>query len=204
MLNKELKLKIYIIEEDKKYIRHYCKVQIKHNDLIRPKSIMCMLSKQYAAYEVMSYIKNDLSISEDKLYHGEADYIIKLPRGHVQLVNDLYFDRCYLHQLVLYHELNVPMERLKKYYIHHMNQIKDINSLDNLWVFYDCASHIAFHQALKHNSYIDIEKFCRDYVEEILSKNTEEPIREYLEILDLLIAKKTLVKTQVFKLRTFK
>lgn len=193
----------YLKDKHKKIIKKHCEVKVKNGEKIYIKTLANMLSidEKYAMFEIMKYIKNDLHIPVDKIFHGEANYIIKLSekREHYQLVNDLYFNNCYWHQYVIYQELGVSMEEVQKYIIHHISQEKEDSSLENLWIFYKQAVHMAFHQALKHNPNIDIEEFTRDYVEEILDKDNAGEVQKYLEILDKLIAKKTLVKTQLCK-----
>jgi len=185
--------KLYITERDKKYIENYCKVQMEHKDLIRIKSIAVMLENKYAMYEIMQYIKQDLGISKDKIFHGEADYIVKLPRGHIQLVNDLYFNNCYLHQYIISMELDIPMEQIQKYIIHHLNMQKDTNDINNLWIFYDQASHQAYHQLLKKGIIQDIKQFTMDYMEDILATDNAAEVKKYLEILDILEKKNKLL-----------
>jgi hypothetical protein len=179
--------KYFINNEDKKYLENYCKIQMENNDLIRIKSIMCLLSQKYATYEVMQYIKRDLKISKDKIFHGEADYIIKLSekRGHIQLVNDLYFNNCYLHQYVIVKMLGVEMEQVQKYIIHHLDFIKDNNDISNLWIFYDQASHMGYHQGIKHGD-IDIKEFNKNYIESIINSQNAMEIKEYLQVVQAL------------------
>lgn len=148
---------------------------------------MCLLSQKYATYEVMQYIKRDLKISKDKIFHGEADYIIKLSekRGHIQLVNDLYFNNCYLHQYVIVKMLGVEMEQVQKYIIHHLDFIKDNNDISNLWIFYDQASHMGYHQGIKHGD-IDIKEFNKNYIESIINSQNAMEIKEYLQVVQAL------------------
>lgn len=182
--------KNFITEMDKKYIKNYCKVQIDNKDLIRIKSLACLLEEKYALYEVMQYIKGDLEIREDKIWHGEANYIITLPRGHVQLINDLYFNNCYLHQYVVCKELDIDMEQVQKYIVHHIDQDKGNNNITNLWIFYDIGSHIAYHQAIKHNKDINIKEFTENYIESIINKDNSKQIKDYLTIVDKLQKRK--------------
>ncbi|MCH5138522.1 HNH endonuclease [Clostridiaceae bacterium UIB06] len=178
--------KLYINIEDKKYINNYCKVQLENDDLIRIKSVASTLSNKYALFEIMQYIKDDLKISEDKIWHGEAKYIVQLPRGHFQLVNDIYFNNCYLHQYIITKELNIDIEQLQKYIVHHIDLDKSNNDISNLWIFPDVASHIAFHQAIKHNLPVDIKEFTENYVESIINKDNVEEIKQYLSVLEKL------------------
>lgn len=178
--------KTYLTTKDKKYIKNYCKLQMENEELIRVKSLASLLSKKYALFEIMQYIKEDLKITQDKIFYGVADYIVKLPRGHIQLTNDLFFDRCYLHQYILCQELELDMEQIQEYVIHHIDQDKGNNDIENLWTFYDVASHTAYHQAIKHNTDINIKEFTENYVESIINKDNAARIRKYLEILDRL------------------
>lgn len=176
----------YITTDDKRYIKNYCKIQMEQGDLIRPKSVMCLLEDKYSVNEVITYIKNDLGIDLKYIFHGEADYIVKLPRGHVQLVNDVYFNNCYLHQYIVHKELKINIVEVQKYIIHHIDQNKGNNDISNLWIFYNQAVHQAYHQAIKHNPNIDIKQFTMDYVESIIDNKNVTEIKQYLEILDKL------------------
>jgi hypothetical protein len=79
----------------------------------------------------------------------------------------------------------MTMEQVQKYIIHHQDQDKGNNSILNLWIFFDIASHIAYHQAIKHGD-INIKEFTLNYVDSIMNKDNVEEIRQYLEILDKL------------------
>ena len=175
-------IKNYITTEDGRYIQNYCKIQKDNNDLIRVKSLSALLGGKYACFEIMQYIRS-LGVPKDKIFHGEADYIVTLPRGHVQLVNDLYFNNCYLHQYNICKSLDVEMEQVQKYIIHHQDQDKGNNDISNLFIFYNQAIHMAYHQAIKHGD-IDIKEFTLNYVDSIMNKDNVEEIRQYLEILD--------------------
>ncbi|NMM61179.1 hypothetical protein HBE96_00360 [Clostridium sp. P21] len=178
--------KIYITQNDKKYIENYCKIQIENNDKIRVKSVAVTLSQKYALYEIMQYIKQDLGITEDKIWHGDADYIFKMTRGHVQIVSDLYFNTSYMHQYVICKELGLGIEQVKKYIIHHIDQDKSNNNIDNLWLFCDKSSHMSFHQLLKKDVNADIKEFNSNYIESILDNSNKEDIKKYLEVVDKL------------------
>ena len=176
----------YITTDDKRYIKNYCKIQMEQGDLIRPKSVMCLLEDKYSVNEVITYIKNDLGIDLKYIFHGEADYIVKLPRGHVQLVNDVYFNNCYLHQYVVAKELDLSIGEVQKYIVHHMDMDKGNNNISNLWIFFDRAIHLSYHQAIKHNPNIDIKQFTENYIESIITDKNSMEIKQYLKILDKL------------------
>lgn len=182
--------KSFITEMDKKYIKNYCRVQMDNGDLVRIKSLACLLEEKYALYEIMQYIKRDLNITKDKIWHGEANYIITLPRGHIQLINDLYFNNCYLHQYIVVKELDLDMEQIQKYIVHHIDQDKGNNNITNLWIFYDTGSHIAYHQAIKHNKDTNIKEFTENYIESIINSKNAEEIKHYLAIVDKLQKRK--------------
>lgn len=180
---------MYITKKDKKYIKNYCQVQIENKELIRVKSLMCLLDKQYATGEIIEYIREDLKVPKDKIFHGEAFYTSVLPRGHIQLSNqDLYYPNCYLHQYVVSMELDIPMEEVQKYVVHHVDMNKANNSIDNLFIFYDVASHTAYHMAIKHGK-IDMYNYARDYIDSIINKDNATAVKEYLKILDKKIKK---------------
>lgn len=175
----------YISNKDKKYIEGYCKIQITNGDLIRPKSVMCLLEDKYSVNEVTTYIKEVLKVSQDKIFHGEADYIVKLPRGHYQLTNDVFFNNCYLHQYVVAKELDLDIVEVQKYIIHHEDMDKGNNNINNFWIFYDQASHQAYHQAIKHGD-VNIKQFTMDYIESIITDKNVVEVKNYLEILNKL------------------
>jgi len=174
----------YISERDKRYISNYCKNQISNGDKIRVKALAVVLEEKYCLYEIMKYIKKDLNIDPKCIFHGEADYISKLPRGHIQLVNDLFYDRDYLHQYIVTKELDIKREDVKKYIIHHIDQEKQNNNISNLWIFFDAASHIEYHGIIDKGIKTDIHQFTMDYVDRILNKDNTTDIENYLEILE--------------------
>lgn len=178
---------IYITKNDKKRIDTYCKAKVRNGEKIHIKTLGIMLDDRYSCNEVITYIKNDLGIDLKYIFHGEADYIVKLPRGHVQLTNmDIYYPNIYLHQYVIHKELNVEIDEVQKYIIHHIDQNKGNNDISNLWIFYNQAVHQAYHQAIKHNPNIDIKQFTMDYVEGIINKDNSKQIKDYLDMLDKL------------------
>lgn len=180
-------MKNYISNKDKKYIENYCLVQMEQGDLIRPKSVMCLLEDKYAVCEVLQYIREGLKIDNKYIWRGNTtNYIIELPRGHIQLINDVYFNNCYLHQYVICKELDLDIKEVQKYIIHHQDMDKGNNNISNLWVFYDIASHIAYHRVYKHDKDIDIKKFTMDYIEGIINKDNSKQIKDYLDMLDKL------------------
>ena len=130
-----IKNKNYIKEIDQTIIKSYVEL-LELGEKARIKYVMMYLKNKYACFEIMQYIRS-LGITKDKIFHGEADYIVKLPRGHVQLVNDLYFNNCYLHQYNVCKELNIDMEEVQKYIIHHSDQCKENNDISNLFIFYN-------------------------------------------------------------------
>lgn len=173
-------------ERDRKYIENYSKVQIQNADLIRPKFIQLALDNKYTLPEIMDYLKNYLGLKQKQIFHGEADYIVKMDRGHIQIINDPIYGGCYWHQIEMARSLDVDVKTISKYIIHHKNMVKDINNIDNLWLFPDRAIHLAFHQLLKKNPDADIEQFTKDYIEDILNVDNMEVMKRYLKLLDKL------------------
>lgn len=180
----------YISEKDKNKIKRLCESKIKAEDLIRVKSISIVLEEKYCLHDILKYIKKDLGIKSNRIYWGtRANYVITLPRGHVQIINDVHFNNKYYHQYVVTKELGLDIEEVDKYIIHHIDENKGNNDINNLFIFYDTSSHIAFHQALKHNKNLDIEQFNNEYIDTIINQCNIDSIRAYLKILN---AKKTL------------
>lgn len=182
-------MKIYINEQDKKEIKKRCELRLKGGQTIRAALITLRLKEKYCVGEVLEYIKNELKIPLDKIWRGEtANYMWTLPRGHIQFSSqDVFFKNKYYHQYVIAKELDLEMAEVEKYVIHHIDENKSNNDIENLFIFYDTASHIAFHQAKKHDENIDINVFNEDYIDKLLSKcgnNNAEDIKRYLQVLD--------------------
>lgn len=181
----------YINKRDKKYIERYCKIQMDQGELIRVKSLACLLEDKYCLCEILQYIREGLKIDSKYIWRGENDYIFTLPRGHVQITQgDLYYQNVYYHQYVTHKELDIPIEQLGKYIIHHIDMDKQNNNINNFWIFYDQAIHQAYHQAIKHNPNIDIKQFTENYIESIINKDNSKQIKDYLEVLDKLQKRK--------------
>jgi|GEM_PF-3791416 len=177
-------MKKFITTQDKGTIKEYCNKQIENKDKIRVKYMATMLEKKYATYELMDYIRDDLRIDKKLIAYGNCNYWYKLERGHIQLSeSDLYYANCYIHQYMVCMELDVEIEQIQKYIIHHMDEDKGKNDISNLWVFYDTNNHIAYHQAILHGENVDLMRFTLDYIESILDKENVEEIRAYLKIL---------------------
>lgn len=177
--------KNYISTNDKLKIEKVCNSQIKKGELIKVKSIAITLREKYCLYDILNYIKEELNISSDKIWRGNiADYIMQLnDRKHMQIgAQDIFYPNRYYHQYVVSKELDIDIEQISKYFIHHLDGNGSNNSINNLFIFYDNASHIAFHQMLRHGKNIDIYKFNNEYIESILSDNNVNDIRNYLEI----------------------
>ncbi|NFQ90236.1 hypothetical protein FDF89_13000 [Clostridium botulinum] len=183
--------KNYLNKNDKKRIENYCNAKLRNKEKIRVKSLGILLEENIALYEILDYIKNDLKVDSSNIFHGEADYIVKLPRGHYQLTNDLYFDRCYLHQYIVCKELNLGIEEVQKYIVHHEDMDKGNNDINNLWIFFDRAVHLSYHQAIKRGD-VDIKEFTMDYIKSTITDKNDTEIKDYLGILDKLQKEKIL------------
>ena len=177
----------YINYIDKARIRHYCKNQIENGKQIKVKSLACVLRGKYALYEITNYITKDLHINSGKIWRVNSDYLRQMPRGHWQLTTqDLYFSNCYLHQYIVLKELGIEIKQVKKYIIHHIDMDKSNNNIENLFIFYNQASHLTYHMAINHNTDTDIEELNSDYIESILDSSNAKEIKEYLLVLDKL------------------
>ena len=67
-----------------------------------------------------------------------------------------------------------------------MDMDKGNNNISNLWIFFDRAIHLSYHQAIKHNPNIDIKQFTENYIESIITDKNSMEIKQYLKILDKL------------------
>ena len=173
-------------------LKEFAELTYSAGQKINAEAIEMLFDRKYPKYEIMDYLRNYLAYDKHDIYHGEADYIVKMTdRGHVQIVNDPVYGGTYLHQLVVARALDLTIDKLKdrQYIIHHINTIKDCNELNNLYIFYDKASHIAFHQLLKKDSNADIKEFNNNYITSLLKNaDDEEKIRinQYLTDVDKL------------------
>lgn len=180
-------MQIYLTKNDKKRIDTYCNSKVRNEEKIHIKTLVIMLEQKYSCNEIIQYIRGVLKIDTKYIFHSEADYIIKLPRGHIQLTNDLYFNNCYLHQYVVAKELDLDIKEVQKYIVHHEDMNKGNNNINNLWIFFDRAVHLSYHQAIKHNKDIDIKSFTMDYIESIIDNKNNIEVKQYLKILDKLL-----------------
>lgn len=182
-------MKSFINELDKKVIKRYCDMKVRCGDQIRVKALAVLLDEKYCLYDIVNFIKNELKVPSECIWRGDiADYIITLPRGHVQITgNDLYYPNKYYHQYVVSKELGIDIGDMENYIIHHIDQDKGNNAIENLFVFYDTSSHIAFHQALKHNADLDIRQFNEEYIDNVVNEKNADSIKRYLQRLDTLM-----------------
>ena len=106
--------------------------------------------------------------------------------GHLQLTD---YYNSYLHQYVVAKELGISIQDVKKYCVHHINQDKLDNSLTNLWLFFDGATHMLYHSMSEvGNSLDELYIFSLDQIE-IDLKNIDDDLEqgivtndEYIEI----------------------
>ena len=179
-----LKTKYHFTEKDTKIIDTYLEL-LEEGEKVRIKYLLMQLKKQYACYELINYVR-DKGFTNDQILYGNSEYLSTMPSGHVILSNDLHFDYEYQHRYVVAKELNIEIEQIKKYLIHHKNGLPGDNDIMNLFICYDKAIHGSYHQAIKHNSNIDIKEFTLDYIEKITTKDNVEEMKDYLKILDKL------------------
>lgn len=175
----------YINDVDKKRIERQCDMMLRAGDKIQVKTIAVTLSEKHCLHDILDYIRNDLKIEEGKI-SGSAitDYLARQPIGYLQISNrDLYFANKYYHQYVVCKELNVDISKIERYIIHHIDEDKTNNEIDNLFIFYDKASHQAFHKIAEFNKDVDINTLNAEYIENLLCEENAESIKEYLEIL---------------------
>ena len=143
------------------------------------------LKEKYACYELINYVR-DKGFSNEQIFYGNSEYLSTMASQHKILSNDLYFKDEYQHRYIVVKELNIEIEQIEKYLIHHKNGLPWDNDIMNLFICYDIASHVAYHQAIKHNSNIDIKEFTLEYIEKITTKDNVDDMKDYLKILDKL------------------
>lgn len=169
--------------KDKVIIENYCKEQIKENDLIRVKSIATLLTEQYALYEIIDYIKNELNIGDDCIYRRKDTYLSEA-HGHIRISrSDLYYSNVYVHQYKVHKAFDISLEVLGKYIVHHIDGDKHNNNINNLWIFYNSAIHRAFHIELEKNPSISINKFTKNWVEDNINNENELELTRYLKLI---------------------
>lgn len=158
---------------------------IKTGDLIYIKLIAPLLSQEYCLYEIYTYVTSDLAISSDRIRKSNSDYIARQPLGYLQFSSCYpYFPHKYWHQYVLSKELQVDIDLISKYIIHHVDEDKTNNDIDNLFIFYDKASHKMWHKISKYDETIDIKTFNNEYIDDLIDKENAESVKGYLRVLD--------------------
>ena len=78
------------------------------------------------------------------------------------------------------------MEQVQKYIVHHIDEDKSNNDIENLWIFYNQALHQAYHQVIKKDANVDIKEFTLEYIDNIADDKNADDIKLYLQILDKL------------------
>ena len=178
------KLKINI--RDKGSIQNYCEVQIGNDELIRVKPIACLLEERYALYVILQYILEDLKVPKDKIWRGkQVKYLnVMTDRGHITLCNDLYYNYEYQHHYTLHKCLEVDIVDIKPFITHHVSLQKGDNSIRNLHLFYDVASHMIWHGLLNRGltEKMNIVEFSTNYVEDLLERTTNEDEVKKIEL----------------------
>ena len=169
--------------KDKQYVKEYCKEQIKNKDQIRVRLLATQLTEHYALYEIMEYIKKDLNIADEYILHSKATYLTEM-HGHLRISpNDLYYKNVYLHQYIVHKAFGISMETVSKYVIHHIDRDKHNNSISNFWLFYNQQLHQSYHMELERNPSVSISKFTKDWLEDNISPENSEELKEYLKLL---------------------
>ena len=127
-------------------------------------------------------------------YYGEV-------HGHIQYID---YYSAYAHQYIVSRELKEDIFTIKRYYVHHKNGSKTDNQFENLWLFFDNATHQFYHSQKKYGKIgTDINSmylFCisraedylsdieRDREEEVMFDSgeydtIEQDIRNYMDLL---------------------
>ncbi|MDR3594236.1 HNH endonuclease [Clostridium sp.] len=180
---KNVNIKSYLSTQDKRTVKEHCNSQIKNKDSIRIKSLAVMLENQYAMYELMDYIKNDLNISDDYIWRCKDTYLCET-HGHIRLSrSDVYYSNVYQHQYVVHKAFDIPMEVIGKYIIHHIDSDKHNNNINNLWIFFNPSLHRAFHIELEKNPNISISKFTKNWIEDNINNENRIELTEYLKLI---------------------
>lgn len=173
----------FISTQDKGTIERYCNKQLQDKDSIRVKSLASMLENQYAMYEIIEYIKNDLNISDSYIFRCKDTYLCET-HGHIRLSRtDVHYSNVYQHQYVVHKAFNISMEVVGKYVIHHIDSDKHNNDINNLWIFFNPALHRAFHLKLEKNPDVSISKFTKNWIEDNIDKENRIELTRYLKLI---------------------
>lgn len=174
---------MFITTKDKAVIREYCDSQIVKKDSIRIKLLAVMLENQYALFEIIDYIKNELNISDDCIWRCKNTYLTEW-HGHIRLSpSDLYYSNVYFHQYIVHKVFDIPIEVVGKYIIHHIDCNKHNNEANNLWIFFNSALHRAFHIELERNPNISIIKFTKNWIEDNITNENGIELTKYLKLI---------------------
>lgn len=174
---------MYINTKDKASIKEYINRQIQNKEQIRIKYLAAILENQYAMYEIMDYIKNDLNISDDYILRCKNTYLCEA-HGHIRLSrSDVYYSNVYQHQYVVHKAFDIQMEVIGKYIIHHIDSEKHNNDINNLWIFFNSALHREFHVELENNPNIAINKFTKNWIEKNINNKNRIELIIYLKLI---------------------
>lgn len=174
---------MYINTKDKASIKEYIYRQIQNKEQIRIKYLAAILENQYAMYEIMDYIKNDLNISDDYILRCKNTYLCEA-HGHIRLSrSDVYYSNVYQHQYVVHKAFDIQMEVIGKYIIHHIDSEKHNNDIKNLWIFFNSALHREFHVELENNPNISINKFTKNWIEKNINNENRIELIGYLKLI---------------------
>lgn len=178
-----INVKSYLSTQDKKIIKDYCNKQMQDKDKIRIKSLATTLENEYALYEIIDYIKNELNISDECIFRCKDTYLCEA-HGHVRLSRtDVYYSNAYQHQYNVHKALDIPMKVVGKYIIHHIDSDKHNNDINNLWIFFNPALHREFHVELKNNPDVSISKFTKNWIENNITIENYKELKEYLKLI---------------------
>lgn len=193
----------YLNKQQKNKIEAMYKAYVEEGEKVRIPFIS--LSVNEPSYIVREHIlKKYGEGAKDNIYACECDYLSDT--GLYLRFTDYY--QLYLHQYILIKELNLEADIIKKYVIHHIDEDKKNNELNNLYLFFNTHMHRTWH--IVEEKFNHIKEFTLFYVnkelEHIADKEQtlettkyEKELREYIQLVELLEQKKKTLESGISK-----
>lgn len=154
------------------------------------------LSVDEPATVVRKYILDRFGEDAKKnLYARECEYLSTT--GDYLRFTDYY--QLYLHQYILSRELKLEADTIKKYIVHHKNEDKKNNELNNLYLFFNNSMHRSWH--MMEEKFKNIKEFTYYYINKEIKyiasaeqtkelSKYERELREYIMLVEQLEQKK--------------
>lgn len=158
----------------KRKIEELCEEQLDKNKKIDINKIAlkvgdpCAMVRQY-----LVDFYGDRIIQRFRYKSSYYNYRSKVKEDQYIRFND--YDQMYYHQYVMMIMLELNIEDIKKYIVHHKNGMKLDNNFNNLHLFLNSQMHTSFHIHYSKNPDIDIVNWSYEYIEKDL-KDIEDAL----------------------------